>query len=367
MPYGTILDSGFLVGTGSTLYIPAVQGASWLNVINYTNAGLTSTTTPVWQIGDGLEFNWRAGMKANDCTVILRSDVTAPGNVTYSTAQALTEPGITYYAPSGNVGPLPATPANAGVTAIGAGPASVVTSTFAWPTTLVAGDIVRLYNTVGAMQLGAIDFTVDDITANTSFALEYMPAIAAAAAPGATAFWRKVPYDAYFYPQHRYISAIAADPNNGTQSIVTLTVTHGYTIGQTVRFMVPPAYGMTQISEIQPAATIVNINAADANGFTNTITVNVNIGGFTPFVFPATAAYPFTPAMVVPVGMNESEALYPVAQPSPIVTPFPPYNDLTDATTNTLQNTLALGAGASSPAGIAGNVIYWVLGTSYSL
>jgi len=366
MPYGTILDSGFLVGTGSNLYIPAVQGASWLNIINYTNAGVAGL------VGDGLEFNWRSGMMADDCTILYRSALaTAPfAGVNWTTARGFpggAVPGITYYADNGNVGPVPATATNAGISAIGAGPAPLVTSGYVWPTSLVNGDIVRLYYTLGAQQLGSIDFTVGDVTTNTSFELAYMPTIVAAAAPGALAFWRRVPYDAYFYPEHRYISAIEMDPLNNTQAIVTLTVTHGYKIGQTVRFMVPPAYGMTQISEVQPAATIVNIGAADVNGFTNTITVNVNVAGFTPFVFPTTSQYPFTPAMVVPVGMNESEALYPVAQPNPVVTPFPPYNDLTDATFNTLENRFVLGAGASSPAGIAGNIIYWVLGTSYSL
>jgi len=368
MPYGTVLDSGFLVGTGSTLYVPAVQGASWLNVINYSNAGLTASTTPAAQVGAGLEFNWRAGMQDNDCTVIYRAAIGTPPlpTVNYSTALAQAVNGITLINNLSS-SPVPAIPANAGISTIGAGPAPVVTSGHVWPTILNDGDIVRLYSTVGAMQLGAIDFTVSDVVANTSFQLEDMPAIVPAAAPGAQAIWRKVPYDSYFYPRHRYISAIAADPNNGTQAIVTLTVTHGYKIGQTVRFIVPKAYGMTQISEIQPAATIVNIGADDVNGFTNTITVNVNVGGFTPFVFPATTAYPFTPAMVVPVGMNESEALYPVTQIAPPVYAFPPYNDLTDATTNTLLNQLALGAGASSPGGIIGDVLYWVLGTSYSL
>lgn len=365
MPYGTILDSGFLVGTGSTLYIPAVQGASWLNVINYTKSGIAGS------VGDGLEFNWRAGMLDDDCTILYRSALaTAPfAGVNWTTAKGFPGGAVPGISQLNNLSSnaIPATPANAGISAIGAGPAPLVTSGFAWPTTLVVGDVVRLYSTIGAMQLGAIDFTVGPVTTNTSFQLTNMPAIIAAPAPGALAFWRKIPYDPYFYPAHRYISAIAASALNATQTVVTLTVTHGYQIGQTVRFIVPKAYGMTQISEIQPAATIVNIGEADANGFTNTITVNVNVGGFTPFVFPLTAAYPFTPAMVVPVGMNESEALYPIAQPNPVVAPFPPYNDLTDATRNIAMNYMRLGNGASSPAGVATDVIYWVMGTSYSL
>ena len=95
MPYGTILDSGFLVGTGSTLYIPAVQGASWLNVINYTKSGVAG------DVDDGLEFNWRAGMLANDCTILYRSALaTAPfAGVNWATALGFpggAVPGITY-------------------------------------------------------------------------------------------------------------------------------------------------------------------------------------------------------------------------------------------------------------------------------
>jgi hypothetical protein len=368
MPYGSILDSGYFVATGSTLYVNALQGASWLKVINYTNAGLTPATVPIWQIGDGLEFNWQAGMLPDDCTVLMRSLLVGAGSVTYSTARALAVPGITLIN-NLNSSPLPAATANAGITAIGAGPAPLVSSAFVWPTSLtgaaanVPGDIVRLYYTLGALQLGAIDFTVNTVIADTSFHLAYMPTIIATAALGAQAFWRKVPYDPYFYPSHRYISAIEISPTNPQQTIVTLTVTHKYEVGQTVRFIIPKAYGMTQLSEIQPAATIVAIGEADANGFTNTITINVPVGSFTPFVFPLSTAYPFTPAMVVPVGMNEAEALHPV----PPMPPFPPLNDLTDATRNTAMNLLALSAGQSSPAGIAGNLIFWQLGTSYTL
>jgi hypothetical protein len=345
MPYGTILDSGYFLGTGSTVNLPLVQGASWLKVYNYTAAGRNPGIA-----NDGLEFNWFKGMPANECIVNFRHD---PVTATTSTALTLGVGGVTFI-DSSIITVLPNTVTNALITNISAAMPAVVTSTLAWGTPLANGDIVRIYNAVGASQLGAIDFTVGAVAANTRFTLAYMAAIAVAAAPGATCIWRKIPYDADFYPVHRYISKVASWPTNTNYSIITMTVNHGYLVGQQVRFMVPPIYGMTELNGQQ--ASIVAIGQADADGITNTIVVDIPVTSFTPFVFPLDADTPFTPAMVVPIGANTATALSQV----------PPVSDITDATRNTGMRMLSLGAGQQSPAGAASDLMYWVIGTSWN-
>ena len=118
-------------------------------------------------------------------------------------------------------------------------------------------------------------------------------------------------------------------------------------------------YGMVEINGLQ--GEIVAIGQADANSFTNTITVNINSSGFTAFAFPTTGDVPFTPAIVVPIGEGTNSA---IANP----------NLLDDATVNTAYIGVILGAAATlpssgtsqGPAGSNGDVIYWQAGTVFS-
>lgn len=348
MPYGTILDSGRLVSAGSVIRIPCVQGASWLKVVNYTEATAANAN-------HGVEYFWQLGMTANDCLVSLRNAGATAMNT--STAITLGVPGVTLIDTS-LINTVSVATVLTGITNAAPG---VVATADTHTAGLATGDIVRLYDVVGGNQLSGIDFTVGNVILDTSFTLANMAAIVAVAAPGATAVWRKIPYDAYFYPTHRYISKIRAWPTDTTKTQITLTVTHGYQIGQQVRFVIPAAYGMTQLNGLQ--GTIVQMNVTDNTGSTNTIIVDTPVTGFTAFAFPLSAAVPFSPAMVVPIGMNTSEALYPVP-PLPIV---PPYDNLTDATLNTANKYLVLGAGITSPAGSNNDVLFWSIGTSYSL
>ena len=178
-----------------------------------------------------------------------------------------------------------------------------------------------------------------------------MPQIANAN-PGAGTF-RRIPYNPYFYPSTRYIT----DISQATEAIVTMSVTHNYTVGQEVRFIIPTvtasAFGMTELNGLQ--ATIIDINETDTNGYTNTITIDIDTTGFSAFAFPLTTDPGFTPAQVVPIGENTAEALM---QGTDI---------LGDSTLNTGKFGLQLMAGTGSPAGSNGDVIYWVAGKSFSV
>lgn len=318
------------ISNGQSTLINLPSGVDWMYVRNETVSYAAGA-------GTGAEFYWQRGMANGRGTIYTKTAVTGA----LAIAQLGANSGFFLTDTS-----LNAPGASVALTAISnANPPLVSTTNTAG---LVNGDVVRIFNTTGAQQLGGIDFTIGALIANTSFTLAFMSAIVA----GTAGTYRKIPYDPIFYPRRRFISKIS----QATQAIVTLTVTHGYTVGQKVRFVIPTvtalAYGMSELDGI--LATIVAVGQADADGVTNTITIDVDTTGFTAFAFPLTANTPFTPAQVVPVGENTAEAL------------DQNVNLLGDATINQAQIGMLLAAGANSPAGVANDVIYWVAGKSFN-
>lgn len=168
---------------------------------------------------------------------------------------------------------------------------------------VASSSVVRLFNTTGMLQVAGMDFTVGTISAGVSFQLKYLDSSGFGAAATAGTY-RIINATDRFYPKSRYITKItAANP-----AVVTLSVTHGYTVGQAVRFIVPSAFGMTQINGL-----IGNITAISTTN--NTITVDIDSSSFSAFAFPtsATAATGVTFAQVVPVGeaaINSSTQAY---------------------------------------------------------
>ena len=216
-----------------------------------------------------------------------------------------------------------------------ANPPAVTTGSTA---SIADGDIVRIINVTGAQQIGGYDFTVN-VVDGTHFQLEFMAQIAA----GTNGFWRRIPYNPYFYPSTRYISAITQD----AEAVVTLTVTHQYTVGQQVRVQVPDIFGMTQINGLTG-----NIVAIDAGA--NTITLDIDSSAFTAFTFPVSADVPFTPAAIIPVGETADAT---IANP----------NLLDDATLNEAYIGISLVGGEDNPGGDEDDVMFWVAGKSFSV
>lgn len=217
---------------------------------------------------------------------------------------------------------------------------------------LETGDTVRLFDFTGAQQLSAFDHHVTRIDAN-NFDLTYMPAIVAAAAPGADAKFRKVNLDPIYYPRRRAITKIS----QASQAIVTLSVDHGFLVGQSIRFTVPEvtgvAFGMNELDGL--VGNIVNTGQADADGETNTITVDIDTSGFSAFALPVSGDMPFTPAQATPIGIDSNIAI------------TQNVNLLNDATDNVSIIGARLAAGANSPAGVNNDVIYWVAGKSFAV
>ena len=326
-------NQGRFTSAGQSVIIALPSGADWMWVKN-------QTVSYAGGAGTGAEFYWQLGMTQGRGTIYTK---TASTNA-LTVGQIAANSGFYFINTTVNV-PGP----SLSLTGITNGNPPVVNT--ANTGSLNNGDIVRIFSTVGAKQLGGLDFTINNISAGSSFDLAYMAAIVSAN-PGAGTF-RRIPYNAYFYPSTRYITKIS----QATQAIVTLSVDHTYTVGQEIRFIVPTvtatAFGMTELDGVQ--ATIVAIGQADTDGITNTITVDVDTTGFSAFAFPLTTAPGFTPAQVVPIGENTAEALQLGA------------NILGDATVNTGEFGIQLMAGTDSPAGSNGDVIYWVAGKSFSV
>lgn len=321
---GTIIQQGRFTSAGEAVELQIRSDVDWMKVLNYTVADDDTQTTAV-----GVEYYWQRGMPADGGIEYKKSNAANAAQLT----TALASGGFTLLDTSES----PLDSLNATVTAVSTAAIPVVTNT--GTNGLVAGDIVRLTNITGAQQLGGIDFTVGNNTlSSTTFSLDYMAQLSGA---GTTGSWRKIKFQPQFYPRFRYISAIT----KASSAVVTLTVTHGYTVGQKVRLKVPAAYGMVEADGL--LGTITAVSTAN-----NTITLDIDSSAFSTFSFPLTAAVPFTPALVIPVGEAAEDSYA---------------NLLDDATDNVSFLGMKLAAGANSPAGSSNDVVYWVAGKSFSV
>ncbi len=326
----TIIQQGSFTSTGANVTIPLRSGVDWMMVYNTTAATQTAANLRS-------KFYWQLGFPAGAMwyETHLHTFV-ADLNNAYATTG-----GFNLVDSSKNRYGL----VNSTITAISTAATPVATNSST--NGLVAGSVVRLFNVVGAPQLGGLDFTVGYGTlSTTTFSLDYMSQLGTA---GTTASWEVVNFDPLFYPNRRFITSIS----QATQAVVQLSVTHGYQIGQSVRLDVPAAYGMTQINGL--LGTIVAVNTATTAATGNTITVDIDSSAFTAFAFPLNTAGAFTPAQVVPVGENTAVAL------------SSNVNILTDATVNTGYIGMVLTGGATGPAGANNDVIYWVAGKSFNV
>lgn len=325
-------NQGRFVSTGANKILNIRSDVDWINVYNYTAASQALNDLP-------FQFYFQRGMAQGTGIAYIKLGAVANDPLTVDTMIAPT--GFYLIDTSVNV-----PGASVALTSVSAAATPVVAT--GNTAGLADGDIVRLYNVTGGLQLNGLDFTIDTIIANTSFELAYMAQIVLT---GAGTF-RKIPYNPIYYPRARYISNIT----QAAQAVVKLTVTHGYKVGQVVRFIVPSvagsavSYGMTEMNNLQ--GTILAIDLVN-----NTITVDIDSSGFTAFAFPTTAlaASGFTPAQVVPIGQDTAESL------------AVGVDILSDATVNEALVGILLTGGQDSPAGQNNDVIYWVAGKSFSI
>lgn len=331
MADNTIIQQGRFTGTGANVILNIRSDVDWIRVYNYT--ALSQGAADL-----AYEFYWQRGMTQG----------TGIGWVKQG-AQAL-EPVTVGALAVGNGFTL----IDTSVQTVTTGPAVITNISNANPPRVTSaghglqtGDIVRLANTAGALQIDGPDFRVTRIDAN-NFDLSWMSPIATAAAPGATAVFRKISNEAYYIPRMRVITSIS----QAAQAVVQMAAPHNFTVGQKVSFRIPQvtatAFGMTPLNNVN--ATVLAVSTAN-----NTITVDVNTTAFPAFVFPLNADLPFTYAQVVPVGEDTAAALAANT------------NILGDAVVNTAILGMILAGGATGPGGAAADVMYWVAGKSFSV
>lgn len=326
MADNTIIQQGRFTSTGAVKTLAIRSDVDWFHARNITVAGASQTTAI------GVEYFWQRGFPQGAMIEYLKSNAANAANL----EQYLTTGGFTLIDSSAT------TPGASIAVTAGTNATQPVYST-ANTGTLATGSIVRLSNLTGQEQLASIDFEVDTVVANTSFRMRYV----LDSAPGAAAtagFWRLIPFDPIFYPRRRYIINIT----NAASAVVTLSVTHGYTVGQEVRFNVPAVFEMVEMNGLSGIITAINTT-------TNTITVNIDSTAFTAFDIPEASQVPLTWAQVVPFGEDTGTALTAAT------------DILADATLNSAILGIQLAAGANSPAGQTNDVIYWIAGKSFSV
>lgn len=299
---------------------------------------------------DMLRAYWFKDMAASSAWVVNR----VSGQATAVTTNMVTTNGFTLIDPTGPQ--LQAAKTHSGAGSITSAQPAVVTITSHGYNN---GDIVLLTNTTGLLQIAGWAFTIGSVSANT-FTLVNLDTTLTNLTSTATAVTaQKVNFLSAFVPRRLRITNIGS---SGSNSIITFAETHAYTVGQAVRVYVPTSYvgsgtnpfvsgpigsGINTLGQ-GITATIVAINATDASGFTNTITVNVNSSAFT-FQWPtsATVASGAQVPFLEPVGEAATTSAGSVN----------PANLLDDRTQNT--STLQMNLG-SSVCGVNLDVIRWV-------
>lgn len=311
---GTIIQQGTFVSTGTRHTLNLRSGVDWIAVQNLTESAATN-------INHGATYFWSKEMGIGA--------------------------GLVYYHPAADhtlaidvlANPAGFTPFSFEQNPVGAPIAITSISNANPPRVLVAstaaltdGDVVRVINTAGGLQLGGMDFTID-VADGMHFDLINMPAIVAAGGPGT---YRVIAHPGFYSPVTRTITKIT----QAAQAVVTTSVDHDYEVGDACRFTVPAAFGMTEINGLVGNVTAVTVH---------TFTVDIDTTAFTAFAFPLTGAVPFSPAIVVPFGEDAT------------------IGSLTDETINIGILGITLAAGVLSPAGSNGDVITWQAGKSFNV
>lgn len=209
-------------------------------------------------------------------------------------------------------------------------------------TGLVAGStVVRLKNTTGMLQVSGMDFTIGTIVGATSFQLKFLDTTQTGFGADATAgSYIVVNARAAYYPKRRFITKIAS---SSLSTVVTMSVTHEFTVGQLVRLIVPSTWGMSLLN-----GQLGTITAIDTTN--NTITLNIDSSSYGAFSWPtsAVAATGVTFAQVVPVGEAATS---------------PYQNLLDDATDNQSFTGVSIGATVQT----TGKVYQWFASSGVSI
>src|ERR1700754_469798 len=340
MPF-TILTGGSYVSTGASQVVPLPSSADMFVTENITQVGGAGTVciggkwygtkfgTGASPANDGIRYRI-AG--SNALLIDKFSTATASNGFTYLTALPLVE----------------AQAANA-ITAITAANPAVVTQT----NTYSEGDIIRIYNTTGMLQIAGMDFQISTVS-GAGYTLLGLPATASNgfAAAGTAGNTRRISKFGAVEPEYLYITNIS----QALQAVVSTSVNPAdhYAVGMKIHFSVPTSMGMRQMDQLTGTIVAVNAVAASGNIGAYNLTVDIDSSAFTAFAFPASTSSPTAPlfATLAPAGAR--------TRTNPVTNATTGYNmDLQPFRTGEFTPYMFLAGGAQSPAGSTGDVIVW--------
>jgi len=326
-----IIQQGYFTSTGANYTIKLLSDMDWLRVINFTETAATN-------INAGTEYFWQRGMGTSGVVYFrLAANATLSSTVLLGGFTAINTGNQT-------LGALIATTAGTDATR----PLYSTGTT----TGLSNGAVVRI-NSTDHTNINGLDFTVDTITAATSFRLANTLATQPGAIAGAGT-WRLVAHNIEEYKLIKPSARLISNITQAASAIVTTLVDHGLLEGQRVKFSIPHAvYGMVEIDGLDGVVTAVSA----AGVWPQTFTVNIDTTGFTAFAFPTIANLvthgAFTQAQVMPMGQGTTGT----------------YNyTFEDAVTNQafIGMILKEGTTGTGPAGAINDVIYWMAGKSFN-
>ena len=109
---------------------------------------------------------------------------------------------------------------------------------------LAVGSIVRFESIANVSNMMGIDFEIDTVNAN-DFRIRYIMGNAPGNVGGA-GFYRIINFDPQFYPRRRFIINVT----QASPAVITMSVTHGYTVVQEIRIQMPAAYRMIDFDNV---------------------------------------------------------------------------------------------------------------------
>lgn len=283
----------------------------YFKIVNRTDWNATSETS--------LISEWKRGMAVESA---LTQDSGVNTNRELSTAAtAVTTNGFRFIDTANP--PVFAALATSGTDITNANPA---VATLASTGSIQVGDVVRVTDSTGMLQIAGYDFSVTAVSVDTNITLNFDAQNEAAVA---TAGNVRLIIPNRMFPRRKYIvpvggllgiSVAAAD---ASQCIVGTSVYHDFSVGERVSFRVPSAFGMNEINKV--GGTVISIGNASGAAYSdavaanyNALRVDVDVSGFTAFSLPtsAVAAAGVSPAELLPAGARPEVGAVPVNVPS---------------------------------------------------
>jgi len=316
---------GSFTADGNNKVLEMGVQVEWLELYNYTQSLATNN-------GYGYQYYWQRGMgTANFRDYHPAGDTTA--------ARTINTTGVNWVDSSDYT-------IGANVVVTGGTNATQPVYSTGTTTGLSTGTVVRV-NSIDQVNLHGMDFTIDNVIGSTSFRMQNALATAPGIIAGAGNYRIIAPnrevYDAAmsqnkvggYMPGKRRIVNIT----QAASAVVTVSVDHGYQVGQQVRLNVPSYYGMVEMNGL--VGTITAITAG-------TFTVDINSSAFTAFQFPVYTVPEFVDAYSIPNGDTTTLGF-------------------DGSTRNTGFKGFILDAGTTAPGGNNADVIYWRAGKAASV